>query len=192
MKRLIVVLVMLLLCLPKAEACVGKVLYIGVINSSEGQVLAEILSTIIRERTGTTVYTRVYKSSHDLYEDVKGKQVDIFVENTAKALQVLHRAADPNMKRAYDTAKLSYEREKGLIWLKPFGFINGQGAEVQAYTAPVMKVEVLTDFPALPRVIEKLASAINDETYVKLVKSVESGEKPQKVARDFLKSKKLI
>lgn len=192
MKRLIAGLILLLVCLPGAEACVGKVLYIGVINSSEGQVLGEILSTIINERTGTTIYIRHYKSSHDLYEDIKGKQVDIFVENTVKALQVMHKAADPNMKRAYDTAKLSYERERGLIWLKPFGFMNGLGAEAQSYTAPVMKVEVLTDFPALPRVIEKLASAINDETYVKLVRSVEAGEKPKKVARDFLKSKKLI
>lgn len=192
MKRLVLVLMMLLAWLPGADACVGKVLYIGVVNSSEGQVLAEIISTMINERTGTTVSIRPYKTSNDLYEDIKGKNVDIFVENTARAFQVLHKAADPNMKRAYDTAKSSYENEKGLIWLKPFGFISGRKGGIQSYTAPVVKAEVLTNFPALPRVMEKLSSAINDEVYLKLLKSVEAGESPKKAARDFLKSKKLI
>jgi len=51
---------------------------------------------------------------------------------------------------------------------------------------------VVNNFPALPRVIGKLGSALNDENYARLVKSVESGEQPKKAARDFLKSKKLI
>jgi len=190
MKKIVLFLAILFICLPKAEACVGKTLYIGVIDSAEGQVLSEILSTIINERTGTTVKTRYYKNTQDLYEAVSAKQVDMLLENTARAMQIINRPPDSDLQRTYETVKSMYEKNRGLIWFKPFGFSNA--GEEPSYTAPVLKVEVLTNFPALPRVVGKLAGTVSDETYTRLIKSVESGEKPKKVARDFLKSRKLI
>lgn len=192
MKRLILVLTIFFVCLPKADACVGRILNIGCVNSSEGQVLAEMLSVIISERTGTTVNVRIYKTVQELYEALKVKQVDILIENTTMAMQILNKQSDGNIKKAYETVKTAYEKEKGLVWLKPFGFLHGNGAGIQSYTAPVLRVEIFSDFPALPRVIDKLGGTVSDETYARLIKSVESGEKPKKVARDFLKSKKLI
>jgi glycine betaine/choline ABC-type transport system substrate-binding protein len=191
-KKVFLFWTMLFICLPKADACVGKVIYVGAVSSAEGELLSEILSSIITERTGTTVKARYYKSQQELYEAIKTKQVDMLVENTSSAMRLLKMSPDPDPKKAYDLVKLTYEKDKGLIWFKPFGFSNGKGAEGPSYTAPLLKVEVLNNFPALPRVIGKLAGAINDETYTRLVKSVESGEKAKKVAKDFLKSRKLI
>ncbi|OGW32198.1 MAG: hypothetical protein A2X59_10125 [Nitrospirae bacterium GWC2_42_7] len=192
MKRLIFIFVLIIFCLPKADACVGRVLYVGAINSNEGQLLSEILATIINERTGTTVQTRLYNNSNELYEAVISKKVDILIENTSRAAQLLNKPADSDIKKTYDVVKSAYETEKGLIWLKPFGFLNGNNEEDRSYTAPVLRVEVINTFPALPRVIGKLAGVINDEIYVKLIKLVDSGGKPKKTARDFLKSNKLI
>ena len=192
MKKLLLIIAMGFIFLPKADACVGRILNVGVTNSAEGQVFAEMLSAIISERTGTTVYTKIFKNPQELYEAVKVKKVDILIENTARALQALNKPAEANAKRAYDTVKIIYEKEKGLAWLKPFGFVNSNGGESQSYTATVLRVDVFSDFPALPRVIDKLGGMISDEAYMKMIKSVESGEKPKKVARDFLKSKKLI
>ncbi len=179
-------------CFTKAEACVGKTLNIGAINSVEGQVFAEILSAIINERTGTTVNTRYYRDSQGLYNAVKARQVDMIIENTARAMQILRKPIDADLKKTYETVKLAYEREKGLVWFKPFGFSNGKNTEGQSYTAPLLRTDVMNNFPALPRLIEKLGGTVNNETYIRLMKSVESGEKPKKVARDFLKAKKLI
>lgn len=184
MKRIMSAVIIILLWLSGADACVMKMLNVGVINSTEAQVLAEMLGALINERTGTTVSTKFYKNSQELYDAVKAKQVDIIIENTTRATHLLNLALDDNMHKAYDTVKAAYEKEKGLVWLKPFGF--------HPYTAPVLKTEVLNNFPGLPRVLEKLSGIINDEMHTKLIKSVESGEKPKKVARDFLKSKKLI
>jgi osmoprotectant transport system substrate-binding protein len=192
MKKLLLIIAIGLIFLPKADACVGRILNIGVTNSAEGQVFAEMLSAIINERTGTTVYTKFYKNQQELYEAVKNKKVDILIENTTRALQVLNKPVDANAKRAYDTVRNIYEKEKGLAWLKPYGFVNSNGGESQSYTATVMRVDVFSDFPALPRVVDKLGGMISDEAYMKMIKSVEAGEKPKKVARDFLKSKKLI
>jgi osmoprotectant transport system substrate-binding protein len=189
-KKVLLILAVLFIGLSEADACVGKTLYIGVVDSVEGRLLSEILSTIINERTGTTVKTRYYKNTRDLYDAIAAKQVDMLVENTTTALQIIDKPADSDLQRTYEAVKAIYEKNKGLIWFKPFGFLKGGGGH--SYTAPVLKVEVLNNFPALPRVVGKLAGTINDEAYARLVKSVESGEKAKKVARDFLKSRKLI
>ncbi|SPP99889.1 conserved exported hypothetical protein [Candidatus Sulfobium mesophilum] len=192
MKNVVLLLALLLVGLPEADACVGKTLYIGVVDSTEGLLLSEILSTIVNERTGTTVKTRYYKNTRALYDAISARQVDILVENTTTALRIIDKPADSDLQKTYETVKSMYEKNKGLVWLKPFGFLKGGDGPGHSYTAPVLKVEVLNNFPALPRVVGKLAGTINDETYEKLIKSVEAGEKAQKVARAFLKSKKLI
>jgi len=191
-KMVVMCVVVFLLCLPVADACVGKVLRIGAVNSADGQLLSEMLAIMINERTGSTVNVTLYKSTTELYDAVKAQEVDILIENTASAMHILNKPANANLNKAYETVKASYENEKGLIWLKPFGVLNGNGGEGRSYTAPVLKVETVTNFPALPRVIDKLANILNDEVYAKMVSSVNSGEKPKSVVRDLLKSKKLI
>lgn len=192
MKKVLIILALLLIRLPQADACAGKTLYIGVVESAEGQLLSEILSAIVNERTGTTVKPRYYKNTRDLYDAISAKQVDMLVENTTTALQMVDRPADSDLQKAYVTVKSIYEKNKGLVWFKPFGFLKGGDGRGHSYTAPVLRVEVLNNFPALPRVVGKLAGTISDEAYARLIKSIESGEKAKKVARDFLKSRKLI
>ncbi len=191
-RKVLFTMLLLLICMPMADACVGKTLYMGAIDSIEGQLLSEILSTIVNERTGTTVKTRYYKNTRDLYDAISAKQVDMLVENTTMALRIIDKPANSDLQKTYETVKSVYEKNKGLIWLKPFGFLKGGDGPGHSYTAPVLKVEVLNNFPALPRVVGKLGGAISDETYAKLIRSVEAGENAQKVARAFLKSKKLI
>src|SRR5574340_1625472 len=151
-----------------------------------------MLSAIISERTGTTANIRYYKSQQDVYQAVKAKQIDISIENTARALQLLNRPPEPDLKKAYELVKVSYEKGRGLVWLRPFGFLHGSGAETSSYTAAILRIDILNNFPVLPRVINKLGSVIDAESYSKLLKSVGSGEKAKTVARDFLRSKKLI
>ena len=118
--------------------------------------------------------------------------MDISVENTTRAIQMLNLPEETDLKKAYQLVKTEYEKQKGIIWLKPFGFTKGGGGKSPSYTATILRNEVLSSFPALPRLFNKLGKTINDETYSKLMDSVESGEKPNNVAKDFLKSKKLI
>lgn len=193
MKKLVFIIIMTLtLFLPEGHACVGKTLTIGVVNTSEGQVLAEMISTLITERTGTAVNVAFYENMQDLYEAVRVTKVDISIENTSRAMRVLNKPAEADVQKAYEIVKASYEKEKGLIWLKPFGFQKGGGDGTPSITATILRNEILNNFPALPRLINKLGSSINDDMYTKLMNSVETGRKPGSVARDFLKSKKLI
>ncbi len=191
-RRVFLIIILLLFLSPPADACVGKTLTIGAVNSPEGEVLAEMLSSLINERTGTTVSIKLFSTEQELYEAVNGQQVDISVQNTSRAIQFLHKIADKDANKAYAFVKAAYEKEKALVWLKPFGFLHSNGDASPSHTAAVLRVEVLNNFPALPRVIGKLGNMVNDETRARLIRAVEAGEKPKKAARDFLKSKKLI
>ena len=167
----------------QSDACVGKTLYIGALNSTYEQLFSEMLLVLISERTGTTVNIKYYKDSRELYNAVKKNEVGILVENTDRALEILGRQREQNLEAAYRVAKEEFRKNLNLVWLKPFGFLS---------YSPLLTVDVLSNFPALPRVINKLGGIMNEEIFLKMVRSVKSGEKPKTVAREFLKTRKLI
>jgi glycine betaine/choline ABC-type transport system substrate-binding protein len=192
MKRIFFTLLMLFLVKSGVEACVGKVLTIGVVNSPHDRVLAELISVLIQERTGTTVSVRHFSNSRELYAAVEKNEVAILIENTDRGPGVLGRAAGEQGEQAYALLKEEFRKRYNLVWLQPAGAPVGEGGPGKTLYSPALTIEVMNNFPALPRVINKLAGVMNDEGYRKLEKSVESGEKPAKAARDFLKAKKFI
>jgi len=167
-----------------ATACVGKTLYIGVTNAPNELLFAEMISVLVNERTGTTVKIVSYKDARAMYSAVKKGEVGVLIENAERALKILDRPTEGNVKAAYEVARREYRKGLNLVWLEPFG--------VRQCYAPVLSVETIDNLPALPKLINKLAGTVNDETCAKLLRSVKPDEKPKKVARDFLKAKKLI
>lgn len=186
MKKSLVSLVMLvtLFAGSNALACVGKTLYIGVTNSPSELLYAELISVLVNERTGTTVKIVSYKDARDMYNAVKKGEIGVVVENAGRALKMLDMPAEGNGRAAYEAAKKGYRSSMNLVWLEPFG-----GSQ---YYAPVLSTETIGNLPALPKLINKLAGTVNDETCAKLLKSMKADEKTKKVARDFLKTRKLI
>jgi len=191
MKKIIMAITILLF-LPQADACVGKILYIGTLNSAPEQVLGEILCVLINERTGTTVNIKSYSSTKELYNALRKREINILLENTERSLDILGRQKVENAKTSYDISKEEFRKSLNLVWLEPFSPLAGNGGKGHHSYVPVITVDVLTNFPALPRVINKLGGGINEEVFARLMQSVQAGEKPKKVARDFLKTKKLI
>lgn len=163
-------------------ACVGKTIHLGITGANE-KLVAEMASLMISERTGSSVKIDVYKDARALYEAVKQGKVNIIVENTDRALEVLGKpksAGAPGI----DAIKGDYRKTFNLTWLNPFG--------AAPQYAPVLTAETLSNYPALPKLLNKLAGALPNDTYAKLLKSVESDDKARKIAKDFLKGKKLI
>ena len=196
MKKIMTVLILLtaayLTASHQTDACVGKTLNVGILNTSEEQLLAEILSVLINERTGTTINIRVYRDAQEVYQAVKKGEVSILIEDTERALELLNRPVEKNPKKAYDISKEEFRKNFSLVWLQPLGLFLQHGEKNPSYCGFVITTDTLNNFPALPRVLNKLSGTLNDETYGKLMKSMDTGEKPRTVARDFLKSRKLI
>ena len=190
------VFTLLLLSAASSMACVGRTLYIGAFETNESKIMAEMISTLINERTGTTVQIRYFKSQEKLYtalkSDVEEERADILVENTIDAMAVLGKTPGATSDQDLVVVKTAYEKDLSVIWLNPFGFKSSKGQATQSMSAPLVRRDVLTNFPLLPRVLNKLAGAITDQAYTDLLAKVDGGDKPKNAAKDFLKLKKLI
>ncbi len=182
MKKIIVLAVLgaVLAIAQIVSACVGKTIHLGISNAANERLMAELASILIVERTGSTVQIDVYKNSAELYSAVKKGNVNVMFESPARAAEVLGKAKDA----PYDQIKSEYRTKLNLTWLEPFG--DGQKF------APVLTSETLANYPALPKLLNKLAVTLSQDSYVKLLKSMESADKTKKVAKDYLKMKKLI
>lgn len=186
MKKLFFLLVAasLLTTVQLSSACVGKTIHLGISNIANEQLLAEMASLLITERTGSSVKIDVYKNSKELYNAVKLGNVNVIIENTGHALEVLGKQKETGATSTFDFVKSEYRKNLNLVWLEPIG-----GS--QQY-ASVLTVDTLSNYPALPKLLNKLSGVLSNDTYTKLLKSVDAPDKPQKVARNFLKGKKLI
>jgi glycine betaine/choline ABC-type transport system substrate-binding protein len=184
MKRImcIVIAAAFLMASHVSLACVGKTIHLG-ISSADEKLMAEMASLMISERTGSSVKIDVYKDSKELYEAVKHGKVNIIIENTDSALEVLGRSKNAGPS-GLESIKSDYRKNFNLTWLNSFG--------VAPQYAPVLTADTLSNYPALPKLLNKLAGALSNDTYSKLLKSVESNDKTKKIAKDFLKGKKLI
>ncbi|MDP3112522.1 MAG: hypothetical protein Q8M71_10520 [Thermodesulfovibrionales bacterium] len=174
------------------EACVGKVISIGILNSLDEQILAEMLSVLINERTGTSVQIKYYKDSKEIYSAVRKGEIGILIENSDRALEVLGMPKSNDAKKAFDIAKEEFSMKFNLVWLSPFGLLTGDEGNSRCYYSTLITNDVVHNFPALPRLVNKLGGIMDDEIFARMLKNVKSGEKPRKIARDFLKTKKLI
>ena len=167
-----------------SHACVGKTIHVGISNVSNERLLAEMASLMISERTGTSVKIDVYKNYKELYSAVRQGNVNVIIENPGQALEVLGRQKEATSSLSYDLVKSEYRKTMNLVWLEPIG--GGQ------QYASVLTADTLSNYPALPKLLNKLSGALINDTYSKLLRMVDSSDKTRKVAKDFLKGKKLI
>lgn len=178
------------------NSCVGRILYIGALPTANDVIMSEMIALLINERTGTTVQIRSFETNEALYAALQSEKeeerVDILVEDTIDAMSVLKKTVTSNPDQDLLTAKELYEKDLGVIWLNPFGYKNSKGEGTSSISAPLVRRDVLTNFPLLPRVLNKLAGAITDKSYQDLTKAVSSGDKPKNAAKDFLKKNKFI
>lgn len=166
-----------------SSACVGKTIHLGISSANE-RLMAEMASLMISERTGSSVKIEVYKDSKALYEAVKQGKVNLFMENTDRAQEMLGKAKGTAPAMGIDAIKSEYRKNMNLTWLASFG-------SAPQY-APVLTGDTLNNYPALPKLLNKLVGALPNDTYIKLVKSSESDDRTKKIAKDFLKGRKLI
>ncbi len=196
MTTIAITLLMTLLISTTGQACVGRILYIGSLENTDDKVMAELLVTLINERTGTNVKVRYFKDLDGLYKALKAHdekdRVDIIVEDTADAMKIMNTERLPDPDQEYANAKSLYEKEMDIIWLNPFGFRKSGEGVSPSVSAPIIRRDVLTNFPLLPRILNKLSGAINDQTFAEMTSKARSGSKPKNVAKDFLKAKKFI
>jgi osmoprotectant transport system substrate-binding protein len=164
-------------------------------------VLTEIFSWMVSERTGTTIQVKALPDSRAMHAALQTAEVDLYLEDQAVALRdILGKPAASNGAAQRETVRSEYEQRFNLIWLEPWGMTGrpaqaalagpgGPGAP--GLVAPVIRKDTLKKFPALSRLVNKLAGVVDDETLARLVR--ESEKRPaREVTKQFLKEKRLI
>ncbi len=180
-----------------AFACVGKTLIIGAVNRPDMNTMSQMLAILINERTGTTVVSKSFNSFPALMEAMKNGKIDIMLDYSGRCyIDVLGEKPERNAEKVFSTVKDIYQRDKNQIWLPPFGFsekgvITGNCGATPAVAAPIMRKSTLEKFPALPRVLEKLAGKINNATIIRLTTESSHGN-AKEITRKFLKKNRLI
>jgi len=178
-----------------AQACVGRKLVLGSVESDRPGMVTRILSILIHDRTGTTVEVKFFPDLAELLEAVKKGKVDIYVDHVDSAIDRLNiEVTSAETGERFKAVKRRFEEELNLIWLKPMGYtgIDGNGRSVGSASVVVQK-DTLKKFPALPRLLEKIGTkVILDDGRLDSLVGKSRSEKPAKVARNYLKEVKLI
>jgi len=182
-----------------AEACVGKSLFLGRLPGKEQEVLAEIFSWLVSERTGTTVAIKEMGDSRSAHDALQKADLDLYLEDQGVAMrEILGMPVPGNGGELRSTLRKEYEQRFNLIWLEPWGVTGGTAqlagpatASTPTLVAPVIRKDTLKKFPALSRLVNKLAGQVDDDALARLVK--ESERRPaREVVKQFLKDRKLI
>jgi osmoprotectant transport system substrate-binding protein len=194
--RFFLLMVALLLAVAPAPAmaCVGKTLVVGSAGTPQQEILANILATLISERTGTSVKVVRFDSLAAAHQALTKADLDLFVNYTGVGqVQVLKKGAIADPAALYRSVKEAYAQDLNLVWLDPLGFDEPRVAPAGtvAQAAPVARKDTLKKFPALARLINKLGGAITPAT-MKSLESQTAGKSPQEVARGFLKAGRFI
>ncbi len=189
-------LIMVTATAASSQACVGRILYVGAMETIESTTMAELLVLLINERTGTNVKIRYFDDNNKLYQAFQSHdeeaRIDIIIENTADAMAYLKKKRSADLDQEYLEVKKIYEKELNAIWLKPFGFRNYKGQDNQTISAPLIRNDVLTNYPLLPRILTKLSGAIDEQNFTEMTSKVKSGDKAKTVVKNFLRAKKFI
>jgi osmoprotectant transport system substrate-binding protein len=182
-----------------ADACVGKAIHLGRLPGREQEIMAEIFSWMVSERTGTTIEVLPYPDSKASHGALQGAAIDLYLEDQGTAMRdILGLPAAGNTPEMRASLRREYEQRFNLVWLEPWGMtgraapVAGQAAAAApTLVAPVIRKDTLKKFPALSRLVNKLAGVVDDATLAKLVR--ESERRPaREVVKQFLKEKRLI
>ncbi|NOY13821.1 MAG: hypothetical protein GXP51_09155 [Deltaproteobacteria bacterium] len=151
---------------PEAAACAGYTITVGSDGSRPQELLTQIMAELIRQRTGTNIRLVRYKTEAELLAAAGRHDIDLLVATLGPAGSQL------------------FKKQK-LLALKPFGYQSSR-------VVPVFRVETLKKFPALRRLINRLAGKIDDDTLRRLIAELDDEQNVRVVAKKFLAEQKLV
>jgi osmoprotectant transport system substrate-binding protein len=182
------------------EACVGKTVFLGRMPGRDQEILTEIFSWLVSERTGTTIQIKALPDSRSMHAALQAADVDLYLEDQSVALREILGQPAAGAGDQRETVRREYEQKFNLVWLEPWGMtgrpaqaaVAGPGGPAAGgMVAPVIRKDTLKKFPALSRLVNKLSGVVDNATLARLVQ--ESEKRPARdVVKQFLKEKRLI
>jgi len=147
-----------------AHACAGYTIIVGSDGSQRQELMTQIMAELIRQRTGTKIQFARFGSQEELLAAAERHDVDLLV---------------------VASTQIDLINQEKLQLLKPFGFQNDQ-------VMPAFQVATLKRFPALQRLVNRLAGIVDDATLLSLEENLKTAKNLRAVAKKFLTEQKLV
>lgn len=181
----------------RAEACVGRTIFIGHHDTPDQVMVANLLAVFIDERTGTTVKLTRFATRDEAFEAMKGDKISLYSDYSGVVLRKWGGEAPvQDDERNFARIKEILNRKYNVVWLEPFGYDRyfsekGKAGDKPGPAGLMLCKDALSKFPALPKLLGKLRGVLDNDTMAALVREGAASD-PKTVARKFLKSRKLI
>ncbi len=179
------------------NACVGRTIQVGYFDTPEQELVANILSVFIDERTGTTVRLSRYETRDEVFDAIKRDKISLYADYSDIVLSKFG-GEPPGADREKNVSRVKevLNRKYNVIWLEQFGYDRyfsekGRSGKVPGEGGLMLCKDSLSRFPALPKLLAKLRGTLDNETMAGLLREADASD-PKTVARKFLKSRKLI
>ncbi|MGI6091675.1 MAG: glycine betaine ABC transporter substrate-binding protein [Negativicutes bacterium] len=120
---------------------------IGGKNFSEQDILVHMMEYVIEDKTGLTVGTKPFLGGTSVVaQAIERGDIHIYAEYTGTALiNILGESMTSDPEAVYEKVKQIYEEQKGLIWLKPFGFNNTYTLSMRDDRAAALGIKTFSD-----------------------------------------------
>lgn len=140
---LVVIISLTISCGTKTE----KRITVGSKNFTEQVILGEIMSILIEEGTDIKVERKLnLGGTFVCFNALKQGELDLYAEYTGTALTaVLKKPVITDKDSVYSIVKEAYEKQFGLIWLKPFGFNNTYTLTMRENQAEKLNIRKISD-----------------------------------------------
>jgi glycine betaine/choline ABC-type transport system substrate-binding protein len=179
------------------RACVGRTIYIGYYEGEpEQKIISTLLTIFVDERTGTSVKMVSLKDRKQGFDYLKRNKISILVEYPGRILEHWGGSKSVSTNVAdFDSQRSSIGTELKAVFVAVPGFdnrVNGDGDKRylgKAYI--ILSKKALSVFPAMPRLLKKLAGKVDNNAMDLFLKNSDDGPY-EKGTRTFLKKNKLI
>lgn len=175
-----------------ALACIGNTVVIGTSETPVNQLAAEIIMQLITERTGTASKVIFYDKAIDVEKGLVAEddsdRIEILLTNNLMA----QWGVDFLPEDAINENLPIYKLNKGTIDFGQWMIPDQVWLQANSSYFILIRKDILTDFPMLPRLLSKITSRLTNKEFSRLVEEVEAGKKAKNVARRVLKEKGLI
>jgi len=134
---------------PDAKTSSGSAgnITIGGKQFTEQEILGEIMATLIECRSNIKVVRKLNLGGTMIcFNALKAGDLELYAEYTGTGLvNILKREAISDPDEAYEAVQEAFEKEYGLVWLKPFGFNNTYTLTMRREQAEELGIKTISD-----------------------------------------------
>ena len=124
-----------------------KTIIVGAKHFTEQEILGEIVSILIEEKTAIKVIRRFNLGGTMIcFNALRAGDIDLYVEYTGTGLvNILKQKSEKTPSKVYEIVKKAFSRKYDLIWLSPFGFNNTYTLTMRKHHAESLSIVSISD-----------------------------------------------